>query len=302
MNVKNQIELGNQQPALDEGAVHRLFLREVQDQIDKLVLETAAVSDNYIIYGISDNTGIRYIGITSHNIAKRLREHIARAKHYSKKCHRDWWILKCLRDNISLNIFVIYKFNIDRSTAEKIERLIINTCINKGKNLTNATCQNFTPSVALKDKNSFNKAVVILDLQGKYVREFKSIKDCAIYFNCNDSHITNVLKGKKNSVRNHLCVYKTDYDPSFEYVYKQYMYDKSPMKNDLVKLKQKVRVRQLSCKPILRISSDGSAKPYECIIDAVKELGLPKNYTSNILKCCNGKRNFAYGYKWKYLK
>jgi len=46
---------------------------------------------------------------------------------------------------------------------------------------------------------------------------------------------------------------------------------------------------------------NGEEKIYECIVDALEELGKPKTNGANILKCCNGIRKHAFGYKWEYL-
>lgn len=257
MTVQKQIELGNQQPSPDEGMVHRLFLTEVQNQIDNLVLETAATKENYTIYGMKDNTGLRYIGITKKNIQKRFKEHISRAKYYKKTTHRDWWIMKCLNNNTPFHIFEIYNYNISRGTAEKIEGIIINKFFELGFKLTNATWNGFQASIALKDKTRQEIDVVLLNLNGTFYKEFNSLKSCALYLKCHPSLVTNVLKKKKKSVRGYLCFYKHEYNPEFQYEYIKYKHTNSPMKQDInsqARINQKTAVRKSGCTPVKRIS------------------------------------------------
>ena len=54
-------------------------------------------------------------------------------------------------------------------------------------------------------------------------------------------------------------------------------------------------------KPILRISGD-KEKPYDCVMDAARELGISNGASSSILKCANKVVNYntAYGYKWRW--
>lgn len=263
MTVQKQIELDNQQPSPDEGKVHRLFLTEVQNQIDNLVLETAATKENYTIYGMKDSTGLRYIGITKKNIQKRFKEHLSSAKYYKKTTHRDWWVMKCLSNNIPFNIFEIYRYNIDRETAEKIEKIIINKFFDLGFKLTNATWNGFKASKALKDKKHQEVGVVLLNLDGTFYKEFNSLKSCALYLKCHPSLVTNVLKKKKKSVRGCLCFYKHEYNPEFQYEYVKYKHTNSPMKQDITsqaRINQKKASRKSTCTPVKRISFERRRK------------------------------------------
>lgn len=54
-----------------------------------------------------------------------------------------------------------------------------------------------------------------------------------------------------------------------------------------------------NAKPILKFDLDGNfIKEYDCIINAVRDLEI-RTY-KNISKCCKGKYEQAYGFKWKY--
>ena len=53
-------------------------------------------------------------------------------------------------------------------------------------------------------------------------------------------------------------------------------------------------------RPILMLHciTGETIKYFECTRDAGKEFNKPN--TGNIASVCNGRRNFAFGYKWKY--
>lgn len=71
-------------------------------------------------------------------------------------------------------------------------------------------------------------------------------------------------------------------------------------------VKDKIRLARLGqrntslfkmvCK--LNPSTNEVIKTYDCIMDALMEFGKPRS--GNITSVCVGRRNFAFGYKWKY--
>ena len=59
-------------------------------------------------------------------------------------------------------------------------------------------------------------------------------------------------------------------------------------------------MNESNCRPILQLSLSGKfIKEFDSIKSAIQNLGI-KAATSNISNVCKGKRNSAYGYKWKY--
>ena len=55
-----------------------------------------------------------------------------------------------------------------------------------------------------------------------------------------------------------------------------------------------------NCKPILQLNLSGKfIREFDSIKSAIQSLGI-KAATSNISNVCKGKRNSAYGFKWKY--
>lgn len=59
-------------------------------------------------------------------------------------------------------------------------------------------------------------------------------------------------------------------------------------------------MNESNCRPILQLSLSGKfIKEFDSIKSAIQNLGI-KAATSNISNVCKGKRNSAYGFKWKY--
>lgn len=59
------------------------------------------------------------------------------------------------------------------------------------------------------------------------------------------------------------------------------------------------RQRETNQHKVEKYTMDGEfVAEYESLNEAAKSVG--KTHSGNISNCCSGKRNFAYGYKWKY--
>ena len=55
-------------------------------------------------------------------------------------------------------------------------------------------------------------------------------------------------------------------------------------------------------KKVLQYDLNGNfIKEWNCVIDAINNLHLPKYAHSSISLCCRGKTQSAYGFKWKYI-
>lgn len=58
------------------------------------------------------------------------------------------------------------------------------------------------------------------------------------------------------------------------------------------------RIKKTQQKPVLQLDMDGNfIKEWGGANEIARETGMAQ---SAITRCCNGKRNYAYGYKWKY--
>jgi hypothetical protein len=125
-------------------------------------------------------------------------------------------------------------------------------------------------------KNNIN--IVMLDLDGNFVKTFKNIAEAAKYINSITTPICKVLSGKQKTCKNHIFVYAKDYDSSYE----------------------KVRTARYSTREIIQLDMEGNKiQEFISVTEAEKFLGI-KGATSNISACCKGRKKSIYGFKWIY--
>jgi group I intron endonuclease len=124
-----------------------------------------------------------------------------------------------------------------------------------------------------------NRKVIMLDLNGNFEREFKNIKEAAIFINSITTPICNVINGKAKTCKNHIFILKENYD-----------------KNKIEKISKGCTVKVYQYDKNMNF-----IKEFLSFTEAEKELGI-KGANSNISACCKGKVKSAYGYIWKYEK
>ena len=65
----------------------------------------------------------------------------------------------------------------------------------------------------LKGTKAINrKAIIQLDMNNNFIREWECISDAAKYYNINTSRIVLVLKGMRNQTLGYMWKYKTEYN------------------------------------------------------------------------------------------
>lgn len=146
---------------------------------------------------------VKYIGRTGNNLDVRLRGHISKAK--TGNTPKNQWILYLKTKGLKPTIKLFKTVNCNWSESHLIERNLINKCIkysfdlknldDRGEGFQNRKLtedQKLKISNSLKEryekglkiKENFRK-VCIYDLNGVFVKEFESIKDCAKFLNTN---------------------------------------------------------------------------------------------------------------------
>jgi len=122
-----------------------------------------------------------------------------------------------------------------------------------------------------------NKKIIMLNLNGEFVKEFKNIKEAAKELKSITTPICKVLNNTQKTCKNHFFMYKSDYT------------------------NQKLeRIARYNTKKILQYDLEGNfIKEFISLTEAEKEINI-KGSNSNISSCCKGKRNNAYGFKWEY--
>lgn len=125
-----------------------------------------------------------------------------------------------------------------------------------------------------KSKNPPNTKVYQYDLNGKFIKEFNSIKDAIKELSIkNGSLISACCKGKKKSAYGYMWrYYKIEYIEEYK--------------------SQRIQ------KNIIQYDKNNNAiNTYFGFMQAEKSTGIPH---SNILKCCEGERISAGGFIWRY--
>lgn len=129
-----------------------------------------------------------------------------------------------------------------------------------------------------KSHPSHTNKVVMLDLEGNFVKEFRNANEVAIYLNTVSTWIGLVLKGKRKTCKGYRLMYKLEFD----------------------KLKKVDRIVPGDTREISQFDLKGNfLRDFLSIKEAEKYIGKIGG-NPNIIKCCKGERNYAYGFKWKY--
>jgi NUMOD1 domain len=157
--------------------------------------------NNYKLYSLNDETGIRYIGITKQKLSTRLSGHIASCKQAFKnkksRHHRHCWIKSLLNNNLKPQICLIKEFK----TAEEAKKAEIEA-ISKYPNLVNSTdggdgIRNYKFSKEYLEKVRYK--VDQYDLKGNLLNTFESLSEASLKITGsekNNSKISQVTRGK----------------------------------------------------------------------------------------------------------
>lgn len=157
--------------------------------------------NNYKLYSLNDETGIRYIGITKQKLSNRLSAHISSCKQAFKnkksRHHRHCWIKSLLNKNQLPKIELLNTYD----TSEEAKKAEIEY-ISKYTNLVNGTAggdgiKKYKFSEEYLEKVRFK--VDQYDLKGNLLNTFNSLSDASLKITGsekNNSKISQVTRGK----------------------------------------------------------------------------------------------------------
>lgn len=161
-----------------------------------------------------------YIG-SSKNIHIRFRKHrneLNIDKHYGKYLQRSF--TKYGRDSL---VGFILEETIDFEGRElywiKYLKPKFNSSEDVKRNFLNA--QYYEAIQKAREKQQIK--VVALTLEGNFVKEFDSVTRAAEFFGTSSTNISGVCKGRLRYMKDHLFIYKIDYDPNKSYRLKEYL-------------------------------------------------------------------------------
>ena len=263
----------------------------------------------YKLYSLSDETGVRYIGITKQKLLYRLSGHLASCKQAFKneksRHYRHCWIKSLLDREIKPTISLIAEFN----SSEEAKQAEINT-IKLYKNLVNGTAggdgvRDYKFTEEYLETKRFK--VDQYDLQGNLLATFKSLSEASLVVTGTEKYngkISAVTKGKHGRRTAFGYVWRKHGEPFDKYPVVPQINITEAQKRALSKrqlennvMKGKLGLQNVTSKPVLVLSTQNVILN---ITESVKEASLitklSKSCVTNMLKM---NREVA-GYKLVY--
>lgn len=185
--------------------------------------------------------------------------------------------------NKQLHILIATQFIENPNNKPFVNHKDGNKTNNSIENLEWATCKENNIHAYEMNLNKRQIAVKQYTLDGVYIKTFRSISSACLELKYSIS-IVNVI--------NNCC--KGYYKHAKNYIWKYEHDDITPIQTI---------DNPHGKKAVYRYTLNGMFdKEYNCINDALIELGVKEGQTNNITKCCKGIAKTAYGYRWTYKK
>lgn len=144
-------------------------------------------------------------------------------------------------------------------------------------NMDYGTFRERTIKYLINHNNEISKTVYQYDLYGNLVKEYPSTMEVQRQSNYSQGTVSSCCRGERNSAYGYIWSYK------------------ELTKEEIKKIVCKAKIGRT----ILQFDlNDNFIKEYTGINEIKKELGIKGSV--HISDCCNGKRNKACGFKWKY--
>jgi hypothetical protein len=263
----------------------------------------------YKLYSLSDETGVRYIGITKQKLSYRLSGHISSCKQAFKnkksRHHRHCWIKSLLDRDVKPTIFLMAEFN----SSNQAKQAEINT-IKLYNNLVNGTAggdgiREYKFSQEYLETKRFK--VDQYDLQGNLLATFKSLSEASLIVTGTEKHngkISGVTKGKHGRRTAFGYVWRIHNEPFDKYpVTPQINITEAQRKAISMRqlennvMKGKLGLQNVTSKPVLILDTENVILNIAESVREVSELTtLSRRTVSKLLK---ENKDFA-GYKLAY--
>jgi hypothetical protein len=263
----------------------------------------------YKLYSLSDETGVRYIGITKQKLSYRLSGHLASCrqafKNKKSRHYRHCWIKSLLDRGIKPTMSLIAEFN----SSEEVKQAEINT-IKLYKNLVNGTAggdgvRDYKFSEEYLETKRFK--VDQYDLQGNLLATFKSLSEASLVVTGTEKYngkISAVTKGKHGRRTAFGYVWRIHGEPFDKYpVTPQINITEAQRKAISMRqlennvMKGKLGLQNVTSKPVLILDTENVILNIAESVREVSELTtLSRRTVSKLLK---GNKDFA-GYKLAY--
>jgi hypothetical protein len=263
----------------------------------------------YKLYSLSDETGVRYIGITKQKLLYRLSGHLASCrqafKNKKSRHYRHCWIKSLLDRNIKPTISLIAEFN----SSEQVKQVEIAT-IKLYKNLVNGTAggdgiREYKFSEEYLETKRFK--VDQYDLHGNLLATFKSLSEASLIITGTEKYngkISAVTKGKYGRRTAFGCVWRIHNEPFDKYPVTPQINITEAQKKALSKrqlennvMKNKLGLQNIKSKPVLILNTENVILN---IAESVREVAvITKLSRSCVAKMFKLNKEVA-GYKLAY--
>ena len=249
------------------------------------------------IYTLSVNNNIRYIGKTVQKLEQRLKEHIRVAKSGKVKNHRTNWINSVLRSGLTVVIKEIDHCSWNKSS--ELEQHYIKYYKELGCDLVNETFGGegnlgYKKSVKTisKLKNSLRNRLGIIyqyDINGNFIKSWNNPVEAAESLGLKvAAGITRCLRGKRQSYKGFRWMKKYEDDP------------KTVLKSTNFQKQKKITLNK-NAKKVIQLDLNGKElNMFDSPWKACQALGKNVTSSSGITRVCLGKKQTAFGFKWKY--
>lgn len=125
----------------------------------------------------------------------------------------------------------------------------------------------------------YNKPILMLDLEGKIIKEFRNINSCSRELGTTSANINSVIRGKTKTCLGHIFVRKDEYN-----------------ENNYTK-----RIVAGNVTEVNMYDLEGNfIKTFLSFKELMEDLQFTIGHVSNIIRACKKDNRTAYGYKWKY--
>ena len=182
------------------------------------------------IYGLIDprDNIIKYIG-KSINIKTRLYYHIYNAKNSKKrKSRKEIWINKLLKLSYTPTLIILHECNVENFSYW--EEFYIKKY--KSKFLTNYDDKGIGKISNPINLGKLSKPILKFNLNGKFIKEYKSLREAEKLTSINHGNISKVCRKKSKHAAGFIFRYKSD-SSKIEKVFKPNGLKKSVLKLDL---------------------------------------------------------------------
>ena len=251
----------------------------------------------YKLYSLSDETGVRYIGITKQKLSYRLSGHLSSCRQAFKskrsRHYRHCWIKSLSDRGTKPTISLIAEFN----SSEEAKQAEINT-IKLYRNLVNGTAggdgiREYKFSEEYLETKRFK--VDQYDLHGNLLATFKSLSEASLVVTGTEKHngkISAVTKGKHGRRTAFGYVWRIHNEPFDKYPVTPQINITEAQKKALSKrqlennvMKGKLGLQNVTSKPVLMLNTQNVILN---ITESVKEVSLitklSKSCVTNMLK------------------